>query len=214
VPAIKQTSPCFRGLHPIFTDVADPDCVRYDLSTPWRQDGYVYATDGRLLVRCPIDDVAPGYVNLIPAREDSESWKRPADPGDQFAIHGPHRDTPIVLPEIPCPRLPCQDCGGFGGFIYSYGPPWEFWPCEGCGAIGTVLNTNPVTLGRGDTEGSDYNVAAWIVALLGQHRALVYLPVDLDSPNRSLRSGALRFEIGRSIEGLAMPLGREGGASC
>ncbi len=39
------------NLDPIFEACCDPEAVRYDLSTPFIRDGYVAATDGRIMVR-------------------------------------------------------------------------------------------------------------------------------------------------------------------
>lgn len=193
----------FNGLHPIFRDAVDSGaCQRFDCASPWRDDRYIYATDGKIIVRSLEINVPPGCLALIPARGDRWFGWRPKYPGNQFLIHGPHSSEPVQLPEVACPTVPCPECCGYGGVVASKRRPWRFEECGYCEGGLSFLSMEPVVLGQ-DADGKDYLVGSWLVALLRHYWATTFLPVD----ERGLcRQAALRFVIGPSVEGLAIPM--------
>lgn len=109
----------------IFAECADPAGATTKL--PWVQDGWVYATNGRICVRTqhrPEFDPLPGPGLLCPPDGASLPWA------------GPFSDPLATPPAYEAPALvPCPACGGRGQVACNMGHDHD---CLGCDASGEV----------------------------------------------------------------------------
>ncbi len=103
------------ALPKLFYDACDEDSVRFDLSKPFVRDGFVWATDGRIMVRTPEDRVEESALASL--RNGDRKLPNPHDvwrPSGSIAIDLP----PSVVTEITCPKCEgeeyteCYSCNG------------------------------------------------------------------------------------------------------
>lgn len=113
----------------------DPDSQRYDLSTPYVQNGWKYATDTRVAVRVE----ARGEPDTVSERKlptaSVLNWMTPAQIADA---------TWHKLPEIPPEKKEkCEDCEGHGHYTKPNGEPvmcqGQFVWCESCDGSGETV---------------------------------------------------------------------------
>jgi hypothetical protein len=210
--AAEHAARVFALLPPIFAACVTPDAARYDLALPFVRRPFVYATDGRILVRAAAN---PAIVDLLmrpPGRRVPNAESLFADPA---AWKAESTRLPMVAPPT-CPRcegvanLPARDCDrcdGAGAFACcECGQDRECprcggkgklpaGPCNYCDATGYDWGyVDDVGLGRGTT------IAARYACLLLRHGAVLFLPV-------AGGENAVRFTAG-DVEGLLMPLGK------
>ena len=175
-------------LHPVFARVVGPDARRYDLSQPFAIDEYVYATDGKIIVRMP----APGGWSLpnaatVPGRSMVHAVFGDGDDGRDRWRSVPTQFPPVkgacvvcrgqkVLPEVGCPY-----CGGPDSPRYDGVPDYceECWelegkipagPCHDCGGTGLLDASGRVEVAPG------FHLRRRYVALLHEFDFTTYLP--------------------------------------
>jgi hypothetical protein len=129
---------------------------RYDLKQPFVQDGFVWATDGRIMCRQSEGDFAPELLESL----QLDRGKLP-DPNSVWSLFH-SAVTPTTEIELPKPT-PCLECGGK-----------EYTACETC--LGTRINDD----GMFDLEliclGKNY------AALLYRHGVRSVIAHDATSP--------------------------------
>lgn len=100
---------------------------RYQLSRPFNQDGFTWATDGRIMVRVPQIEGFAGYDYIKPP-QDVKAIFNPVLPGEF-----------ISLPECPDKRaVTCGDCGGTGYCICPHCD--QDMKCAECDSTGKKLD--------------------------------------------------------------------------
>jgi hypothetical protein len=108
------------------TPFLSTDPARVRLHTPCTQDGFTWATDGAILIRCPmIPEVPPveGYPNCLAAWENF-------DAGADF------QPLPPLPPPIPESNRPCEECEGSGEVQCMACDHWgECRACKGRGSV-------------------------------------------------------------------------------
>jgi hypothetical protein len=63
---MKTEAAKLAALPAIFAECCDPEILRYELSEPFAEGVHAWATDGRILVRCPLWALPPGVKLKIP----------------------------------------------------------------------------------------------------------------------------------------------------
>jgi hypothetical protein len=99
------------------------DDWRPHLNKPFRFKGYVYATDGRMIVRVADDETYPACDKIDPIKVVS-----PAEHADY--INAPKVELPAMEA---AKRIECRDCNGRG---YEHDCPDCECECEACGGQG------------------------------------------------------------------------------
>jgi hypothetical protein len=209
--------PVFDLLPPIFRDCVDPENTRYSVGLPFVRGDYVYATDGRILVRTR---ATPEVAALLPAGDrrvpkgeaifdDAVEYApgpvafavdEPAEcPGCDGRRRVPERecDECAGAGETTCPCCrqgrKCPECGGRGTFPAG--------PCRDCSGTGYDLDEtsydHAVTFANGTILGQKY---AW---LLKRHDARVFLPARRQTLTVT---DPVRFTVTGDVEGFVMPL--------
>ena len=92
-------------LPPVFAACCGPNTARFDLSGPWVTYGFAYATDGRIIVRMPVD--AALAAEITAARP--KSARAPSNGPKVFA--GRWVDTALP-PPVYDPGHECRGCHG------------------------------------------------------------------------------------------------------
>lgn len=185
---------------------------------PWTHDGHSYATDGRIIVRCPA---------LAELPEDDDGAPR-GNAARLFVEHGPVGDW-VPGPSLPervepkvCPRCggvaprPCEDCEGTGVVTYEYharnGRTYEREDeCPVCGgATGPCSRCN----GTGRDKALDPERKPFRVEALGVAVQLRYLRLIAALPGARLAKTTkfgrvVAFRADGGVEGLVMAM-REG----
>ena len=198
--------PVFSKLPAIFRDCVTDSSIRFCLEFPQLVGEYVYATDGRILVRSP---AIPEVVELIP---DIAPKKFPAKSCTQLIGSRDDWDaTPVSLPSLDhlerctvCkgaghrPTRPCScemydedetPCRGLGTI-----PAGQCWDCEGTG----IERPRVVSI----TLRPDVDLSVFYIRLLARHEARVYLPSEANTPS-SIRPVYFTVE---GVEGVVMPM--------
>lgn len=203
----------FVLLHPIFRDCCGTENSRYDLSTPWVHDGFVYATDGRIIVCSPANPEVISAFSAVPVGS-----RRLKDPASVYGISG-FLPEPLTLPDRqsfdPCDQCDgtglvtertCLACGGSGieecNLEYDHDcrvceglGTWPAGRCEACEGFGRGEGREKrVKIGR-------YYLSHYYCLLLGKHGATVF-GTDEAAHDRS----PLRFTAGPDVEGRVMPM--------
>lgn len=195
----------FALLPPIFRRCArrhpHGETAKYDVRVPAVDGDHVYATDGKILVRCPIPDDAKGLA-LCSAIEDARAGRKPfVTAAAMFAQHQDYPGEPVAPPDLSDHPL-CFACDGSGGAVCPccrlLVEPCDY--CDGSGVEGGADDGIPVAGGP--------QLAFVFVRLLGDHGGSIYLPPP--TPDDSL---PFRFVAPGGIEGLVMPLKRKGDES-
>lgn len=187
-------APCqadpFAGLPAIFRDCADPEAQRWDLSRPWRDGRYVYATDGRIAVRMLADALECHVAGAIPLRN---KVGRQPDAAEPFAAFDEVEPEVLSLPSVLTGRRTCENCHGTGReadpeMVIALGPD-----CYLCSGVGTFPDWHPYEVTSG------YWLSGRVIALLCRH----------DVTARRCRVGLGELPpvsfTGDGFEGLAMP---------
>lgn len=76
-----------------------PSGTRYSMSEPWVRKGWVYATNGRVAIRCPVDDIVPDSPANTVAEPAAQLFDECLD---------------VSKCANPWPDPACLQCGGFG----------------------------------------------------------------------------------------------------
>ena len=196
----------------LLRECAEANATRFSLSLPWVQGGFVYATDGRIIARCPCDQVSPEAVahleatmggRRIPLAAEAEFKEVPRLPGEK-------------LPTVPDPMTACCDCGGRGhdviedcGLCDDDGTH-KGSTCPRCGGACTTCGICSSCSGDGNRTGraracgvfaGNIMLAESYVWLLRFHRAREVFPAASD-PKRL----AVYFRADHGLEGLVMPI--------
>lgn len=203
-------------LHPIFDASCDPEWSRNDLHRPFEVDGYIYATDGRIVVRCKATpETAAAYSSegrkvprsVISLFDDKagEPVAMPDASGFPFCgrcqgkgeLHQQECPKCQGSGEVECPRCgheeDCEECDG-EGVVFGGPTPHR---CPDC--IGTGVAKNPIRVG-----GLSNPMNAVYLKILLVHGATLYAPsATLFVP--------IPFTVGDDIEGRVMPMNGEGG---
>lgn len=192
--AVKEA--LFALLHPIFRECCDGDSIPYDLSTPFVDGEWVYATDRRIIARCQVTPEIAIAIAALPVIRDK---KRVKDPGSVYETSD-FESEPMDLSPVSSLSV-CSLCQGTG----------EQSPCEcsACDHLGIDEKCGRC-LGRGFGEGfaegiilGESRIAHYFASLLSSHEATLYAP--LDNPNGMK---AVKFTIAPDIEGRVMPMSR------
>ena len=109
-------------LPPVFAACCGPNTARFDLSGPWVTYGFAYATDGRIIVRMPVD--AALAAEITAARP--KSARAPSNGPKVFA--GRWVDTALP-PPVYDPGHECSNCKGKGWLAVK-----ACGACEGSGS--------------------------------------------------------------------------------
>lgn len=207
----------FDGLPAIFADCADSERgVRYCLTHPWvADDGFLYATNGRILVRLRAEGVREA------ARWSLGDRKVPGKPWDALDALGPFHVLPTALPADARERVPCEVCGGKPGPVKcddcEGSGRWadiddttyacetcegrgHFDPCWSCeGHPQGQLNGEPVPVGDGRLAGR----YAGLLLRHGVAEVFELRPQVVPSGNGTRTYRAFRFALGE-VEGVVM----------
>lgn len=181
--------PWQNAVPPIFGDCITSDYCNYRLFEPWREDGFIYASDGKILVRMPESALAaPSQRNCITLYRHRPGRKRVCvDSASKFAKHhaGLYFDEPFPLPLFNGPRfLTCEQCGS---------PEEPNHYCDNCGCE-PLPNLMPVPVCGW------LILSAFYVSVLRDRKCLLYLPRTYEKP-----WPPVRFTCG-AVEGLLMPI--------
>jgi hypothetical protein len=114
---------------------------------PFVVGDHIYASDGRIIVRCPRGEHVPDE-NLKPPPVDQLTWDRPATK----AIELPFAEGLIL----------CDTC--FGWKTVDYSPCWE---CDGAGVLED----------RTGIKVGDAGISAYFIALLRRHGVVGVVPL-------------------------------------
>jgi hypothetical protein len=210
-------APVFDLLPPIFRDCVNPEALRYSLGLPFVRGDWVYATDGRILVRVRSTPEVAALLPLGDRRVPEVEFYFDAAPAYApepvtFAVDEPEKCGECDgKGRLPARR--CNECGGSGETICSCcGQDRNCPDCDGKGRIhagpchdckGTGYDfdetsySHAVTFANGTKLGQRY---AW---LLNQHKAEVFLPVR---PKTSVVIDPVRFTALGDVVGFVMPL--------
>jgi len=161
----------------IFREAVAPEVHTYSIGKPYIQNGYVYATDGTMMVRmpCPPEGVTGAATEGKLPCDDGFPWSASLYDSDPISVP--------ALPEEEYVECPC--CSGFGSHCCGCS-------CDECAGLGR----EPVRIG--------VKVGRWLLAddLL---RRIDDLGADLYGPLSIAEDAALRFVRG-DIEGLVKPM--------
>jgi hypothetical protein len=203
---VTTTTENTAKLHPIFQACCAEKKTRYVTDKPYIQDGWLYATDGRIVVRTP-------------SSEPDTEGRGPKNTNDVFAGDFDDEPTPIPDTDYPTEKTVCPHCGGAKDFedkceecegcgrtrCFECGRSWDCPECKGTGKVdgcgqcegdGSVWPTpTSIEIAPG------YGISNRYSALLLAHGATgLYLPVRKHLPGEPAK-----FTIG-PIEGRLMPM--------
>lgn len=214
VPTTDVAPDPFRGLHPIFRDCAGDD-GRFSLARPWRDGGFVYATNGAIVVRVPVTSLGPDVDRNV--LEPGER-RVPMELASYFT--GTFQDDPFDLPDVgPADRRclfcegagtikekTCTSCHGGGCCTCDCNHRHACGCCDGTGVIPSHDCEGCDGSGKGRPEPKGVKVADGVrldrhwIAVLREYGAVVHLPIKPDPFKGVRETSPLRFTIG-PIEG-------------
>lgn len=125
-------------LPPIFRECCADMSSRYTLDAPWVQDGFIYALDGRILVRMPAPEGAQNTTEPVPPMDKlglgEDRWE--SDPIADFTLPEPEIIACRVCAGSGKAVRECVECGGYGEKECSRcGHTNECDECRGKGTI-------------------------------------------------------------------------------
>ena len=165
------------ALHPIFYQCCGERNGRYEISHPFRYDGYIYATDGHTAVRTRDRGQDVPNLERVPPMETLD-W--------QVDIYQPE---PFAWPRLPESSIvTCEECQGFGEVTCNMGHEHE---CPCCGGATEIGHQRVLDFGAFALKEKRVRMLVSYGARLYLHRA---------RPDRR----PARFTIGDDIEGLVM----------
>jgi hypothetical protein len=218
-----RESPALDRLPPIFRRCLDRECARFDLGHPFAEGGFLYATNGVIVVR----------VARPEGWEYPDAPKAPANVGLAFDLPRP---GDFLAKPTPLPRVRLDDCSACQGRCVTPArtcqgchdkdgrtmPVRCFCPdcqgrheCGGCYGLG-VIGGRPCHyclqsgMAEGESKGDAWDggsvmvapgfiLGRRFVALLARFGATVHLPIDWSENN------PCRFVVGE-VEGRLMPV--------
>ena len=209
-----MTKALLDTLDPIFADCLGDEDGRYTLTKPWIDTtGFVYATNGSILVRQPTKRTCPGDGRAPPNAARLFDQSKPIGKPITLPDIGPELGDKLICETCKgkdstktcnkcdgtgyhsCPtckhKKPCRDCEGEGE-----------WCCSGCGGEGTIKRDRQSIRLHPKHE---FGLADYYVSLLQRHGIATVRRTDsADGPG-------FRFCKGK-IEGLVlqMTLGADG----
>lgn len=128
---------------PLMLACCDGIAIRYDLKKPFPVGHYLWATNGRILVRQPIDDFAHELISEL--RKNRGSLPRPLEVWSHYPVAGEEQELPMPI------RTVCPECKGV-----------ERVECYECHGVRSELNDKPVPVG-------DLTLGSYYAALLYDH---------------------------------------------
>lgn len=170
------------------TPYCSTDDTRMNLHLPWRVGGFVYATDGRIIVRVSAD--------LYPhVAERPEAPKKPTEDKSMFPWDHHHLDVSLwrTPPKdmLLCNHPVCAECKGTGVHkCHQCDNEHECGACHAWGRLGTIghIDIGPVRLS---------SLYSYLLCLLPE------VELWIDPRNDSIDSVPFRFEGGL---GYVMPV--------
>jgi hypothetical protein len=211
--------PALDHLPAIFADaVAHIESMRYNLTAPWKDAHYAYASDGVVLVRVPLGDLDAFTVNLLP-----DATKRP-DVASIFAA-GPrsYLSDPMPWPTcitdpVPCTAChgkrfleggTCRSCGGDGICICSCcEAEHDCGECDGQGDVGPGPCSKCEGAGiEWEKKGIDVgtaNINVVYAAMLYHHGAIVWGPKKSTKKGKNGKVACFKFQVAPNVEGRLM----------
>jgi len=170
----------------VFNECCDKHSERFALDTAWIDDGYAYATDGRIAVRMSANLLSPELQAALTA-QDPKGRRRPKG-SDVFS-----NQADAFNPEPAAVALPI----GVFALIKD--------ECQECGHVSQRKNSDDSIEAI-----PGYHIAAYYTYLIQKHfGGQVYLPVRAFNDKRE-PIGPCRFES-NGVEGVVMPMRREPG---
>lgn len=195
------------GIHAILQECVDLNWYNgkeYDLRTPWPHGEHIYATDGRIMARCPLDG------NATPLADG-----RKVVDVTQITQH-----EGVPLRAVPLPdaveHKPCAECGGSGLIVSGQcqcgcgqpimrnGQPVAY-DCDQCRGKGAETNDAPVLV----AESPRIYLAAHFVGLLRRHGVGEVMVPTIPSKGMTKPAAACRFH-GDGFDGWVMPMDTKG----
>lgn len=186
-----KTTVLYNELPAIFADCCSPVAIPsgFDVQTPWREDLWIYATDGAIVVRMPLRAMSreSGWRSRLPFPIGE---KRPRNPSRLFDQAGPWRRRRYVFnrnwADEFTGRPLCPDCGDCGGLALD---------CPGCGGVGRVAFSDTF-----DEIAPKTFIDTYYCQMLARHDATFQRSIWLAGPRRETET--IRFRIGPVIEGM------------
>lgn len=150
-------------LHLIFNDAVAKEDTRYALRKPWKANDFVWATDGRMLARCPASGIM--FDELFPHADEKH-------PDPRVVLdQGTWTGKPLKLPTSErlktVTRPICEECCGSGDCAHC----GSDGKCQQCG--GTGLGPD-IRVCLNDTLG----IAMHYANILVKHGITELIPVD------------------------------------
>lgn len=183
----------FLGLPGIFRECVQSthETARYDLSTPWIEGDWVYASNGRLAVRTATDMVDDDTLEaLIEAEANHSGPNRVAAIGKFFLISYELRPEPTAIPDFQARPDRCESCGG-NGICFAM-------QCEDCDGKGFVIAHKRFEIAPG------YWLNRAYLDVVRRHGARLWLPAGVEGDD-CMRVSVFR---GLGFEGVLMPMQR------
>lgn len=172
-------------LHPIFRECCmpeDQDWPRYDMHRPFVLNGYVYATDGRIVVRTEMPDT-PDTEHIKVAPVESQPWT--PDLYESQAL-------PHVEISGPIPQPTCDQCEGVG--------VWEGFPCPNCDGEGRYENPRRIEYRPSLRLNEKY------VRIIQKYGGTIYPHKQHEAALKTGYMEPVRFVTNGGVDGLLAPL--------
>jgi len=93
----------------LIREICEPEATRFSLAQPWIADGFVYATDCRIIARCSAEMVSPEAADYL---NGTMVGRRVPTAADLFIPS--KRGKAVKLPTVKDPCAPCGYCEGDG----------------------------------------------------------------------------------------------------
>jgi hypothetical protein len=199
--AVIATTDPFAGLPSIFRDCVSPDYRgmngKMRLDSPWIDGPHVYASDGRIMVRRPLEG-----SGAVPAQ--IPEGRRPETAPGLFERAVPYDPVGVAVPDGPTGMVDCPECGGAGLLDWDFDDwgnriesPGAWHWCHQCDGDKVLKNLEPVPVGRG------IRLAAYYADILRRHWATLLLPID---GRDKVIPVHFRVDGYPEVEGVVMPL--------
>jgi hypothetical protein len=98
----------------------DESCL--PIMSPWSEDQWSYATDGKLIIRVP-------RLADVPENKEAPNYLQKRI----FDFHAISGDWQKIPTPLPVEEVDCETCGGTGGHLCSCGNEHDCGDCQGSG---------------------------------------------------------------------------------